>query len=82
LLCRLRNNFQKNQALDVGFGLGYYVDPELPAFQPYEVTEAKITIDELAQKLEVDSMLLRYFNACPDNCRLAAGDWLIIPYPK
>jgi len=58
------------------------VDPELPAFLAYEVTEAEITIDELTQKLEVDSMLLRNFNACPDNCLLAAGDWLIIPIPK
>jgi LysM repeat protein len=70
-----------NRAIVISPGL-QSIDPALPAFQAYEVTEAEITIDELAQKLEVDSMLLRNFNACPDNCRLAAGDWLIITIPK
>jgi len=54
----------------------------LPAFQPYEVTEAEITSDELAGRFKVDPALLRRYNACDDNCRLGAGDWLIIPIPK
>ena len=58
------------------------MDLALPTFRAYEVSEAETSIDELAQKLKIDSTLLRHFNACPDDCRLAAGDWLIIPYPK
>jgi hypothetical protein len=70
-----------NSAIVISPGL-QSIDPALPTFQAYEVSEAEITIDELAQELKVDSTLLRNFNACPDNCRLAAGDWLIIPIPK
>jgi hypothetical protein len=56
------------------------VDLELPAFRPYEVTAQEIPIDELAQQLNVDPALLRYYNNCSDNCLVAAGDWLIVPY--
>lgn len=56
------------------------VDPKLPAFRPYEVTDKKISIDELAQQLYVNSDLLRYYNNCSDNCRLSAGDWLMVPF--
>lgn len=57
------------------------VDPELPAFRPYEVTE-KVSIDELARQLNAHPDLLRYYNNCSENCRLSVGDWLIVPYPK
>jgi len=70
-----------NSAIVISPGL-QSIDPALPAFQAYEVTEAEITIDELAGKLNVDPALLRHYNACDDNCRLAVGDWLIIPIPK
>lgn len=56
------------------------VDPQLPTFQPYELTDPPISIDELAQQLNVNEELLRYYNNCSDNCRLAAGDWLLVPY--
>ena len=58
------------------------VDPALPAFKTYQVTKQGIMIDELAEKLTVDPALLRLYNACDDNCRLAVGDWLIIPISK
>ena len=58
------------------------VDSALPAFKTYQVTAQTITIDELAGKLIIDSALLRLYNACDDNCRLSAGDWLIIPISK
>ena len=58
------------------------VDLALPAFKTYQVTAQAITIDELAGKLTIDPVLLRLYNACNDNCRLSAGDWLILPISK
>jgi len=58
------------------------VDSTLPGFKTYEVTEQETTIDDLAGQLKVDSVLLRLYNACVDNCRLAIGDWVIIPVSK
>ena len=58
------------------------VDLALPAFKTYQVTAQAIMIDELAGKLTVDPTLLRLYNACNDNCRLSAGDWLILPISK
>jgi hypothetical protein len=58
------------------------VDPALPTFKTYMVTGQEVTIDELAGKLTIDSVLLRLYNGCEDNCRLAVGDWVIIPMSK
>ena len=58
------------------------VDPTLPAFKTYQVTQQEMTIDELAGKLTIDPVLLRLYNACEDNCSLATGDWLILPVSK
>jgi len=58
------------------------VDPALPAFKTYRITDQEITIDDLARKLTIDPVLLRLYNGCEDNCRLAVGDWVIIPMSK
>ncbi len=57
-------------------------DPEIPAFQPYEVTDEELLLSDLAEKMDADLALLQYYNNCPDTCRLAAGDWVIIPHPR
>jgi len=54
------------------------VNPKLPSFRIYEVTE-ETSIDELAQQLDVEPALLRDYNHCSNECRLAPGDWLMIP---
>jgi hypothetical protein len=56
------------------------VDPAIPAFQTYEVTEAEVSIDELAQTLGADPALLRHYNRCITGCRLTAGDWVLVPH--
>jgi hypothetical protein len=58
------------------------VDPALPVFQAYQVVDQEITVEELAQKLNADAASLRFYNACPEICRLKAGDWLIVPHAK
>ena len=57
------------------------INPALPALQAYKVVE-QISIDDLAKKLQVDAALLKHFNACPDGCVLAKGDWVLIPHTK
>ena len=57
-------------------------DPELPAFQPYQVSDEEISMDDLAQKLEVEPSLLRDFNPCSRTCRLTTGNWVLVPYPE
>ncbi len=57
------------------------VDPSLPVFQTYQVSEAT-TIEALAVKLNVDPVLLAHYNDCDAGCPLTAGDWLILPLSK
>jgi len=56
--------------------------PALPSFETYQVMEQEVFIDTLAEKLKVNPAQLRYYNACPENCRLVAEDWLVVPRPK
>jgi len=72
----------KDQVIVIAPGLIINLDPELPALEPYQVTEKEISIEALAQKLSVDLSLLKYYNACSDGCRLVKGDWLLIAHPK
>jgi hypothetical protein len=55
------------------------VDPGLPAFELYEVTDEGFGIGELARKLDADAALLKEYNDCAGACRFAAGDWVIVP---
>jgi hypothetical protein len=55
------------------------VNPSLPAFEPYHVPDAVITLAELALRLKVDEDLLKYYTACADPCRFDKNDLLIIP---
>jgi hypothetical protein len=57
------------------------LDPQLPVFQPHQVT-GELSIEQLALELNVDLDLLKYYNNCPDVCLLSAGDWLIVPRPR
>lgn len=52
------------------------------AFEIYEVKEKVILIDELAKKLEVDLVKLKYYNICADNCIISRGDWVLVPRHK
>lgn len=58
------------------------IDPALPAFEAYKVVKQDISIDDLAKKLKVEVTLLRHYNACPDGCSLAVGDWVIVPHSR
>ena len=70
-----------NSAIVISPGLKT-VDPTLPAFQTYQVLEGETDIDKLAPKLKVDPLLLRQYNDCTETCRLAVGDWLMVPVSK
>lgn len=58
------------------------IDPVLPSFEPYQVIDQEISIEDLAEKLAVDLTLLKYYNRCPDAARLVKGDWLLLPRVK
>jgi hypothetical protein len=58
------------------------VDPNLPTFKPYQITDNEIDIESLAKKLGVDPALLKYYNNCKNNCKLKKWNWLLIPYQK
>ena len=55
------------------------VDAELPAFEPYQISDEEITVAELAETLEVDAARLGYYNNCTRSSPLAAGEWVIVP---
>jgi hypothetical protein len=54
------------------------VDPSLPAFNVFEVTETS-TLDLVARKLNLPPQLLEWYNECTGSCSVVAGDWLIVP---
>ncbi len=58
------------------------VDPSEPSFQPYQVTDQAITFEELAKKLQVDLVSLKYYNACADRCILVSGSWILVARQK
>ena len=55
-------------------------DLSLPAFEAHQVKETEISIEDLAQKLQVEVALLKYYNNCVSSCHLFAGDWVLIPH--
>ena len=56
------------------------VDPTLPEFEVYLVTDDKISIDDLAIKLAIDSDLFKKFNGCRAGCTVKKDDYLLIPH--
>lgn len=58
------------------------IDPNLPNLEPYQVTDAQISIEDLSIKLRTDSNQLKYYNRCSAECKLSKGEWLLIPHQK
>jgi hypothetical protein len=52
---------------------------ELPKFEAYEITDAQIDLQSLAEILGVDSAQIKYYNLCPQNCLVQKGDWVLLP---
>lgn len=70
------------QVIVIAPGLIVNIDPELPPFEPYEVTDKEISIEDLNLKLGADLAMLKYYNGCSDGCQFVKGDWLLIPHSK
>ncbi len=72
-------NVWANMPIIISPGL-IVVDPDMPSFEAYKVVDIKISIDQLAKKLNIDGTLLRQYNACLNGCNLVKGDWVILPH--
>lgn len=59
-----------------------FVDIFEPSFQPYQVIDSTITLEELAERLDADLAGLKYYNGCIDVCTFVRGDWLLVARPK
>jgi hypothetical protein len=71
------------QVIVIAPGLVVNVAPNsLPSFEPYQVTDKEINIEDLVLKLGVDLTTLKYYNGCTDGCWLVKGDWLLVPRAK
>ncbi len=57
-------------------------DSSIPVLQADLIVEQSTTIDERAQKFNADPALTRLYNNCVDNCKLYAGDWIVIPHSR
>jgi hypothetical protein len=53
----------------------------LPAFQAFQVP-ADISVEVLAQQMNVDPSLLKQYNQLNDGEILKSGDWLLVPHLK
>lgn len=51
----------------------------LPAFLPYQVTEANLTVEQLALNAGADLATLKQYNALPDGYVFSEGEWVLIP---
>jgi hypothetical protein len=71
-----------DQVIVIAPGLIININPTLPPFEPYQVTDEYISITDLASKLSVDLAMLKYYNGCSDDCRLVKGYWLLVPRAK
>lgn len=58
------------------------IDPALPSFFAFKVTDSEIKIEALAGILHVEPALLKHYNRCEDDCLLSSGDWVIVPVAK
>lgn len=55
---------------------------DLPIFDPYEVTVAQITVEGLAEMMEVDLEALIFYNHLWPGFQLQQGDWVLLPYAR
>ena len=58
------------------------IHPKLPVFEAYMITDAAVSIDDLAVQRKVDTTLTRQFNNCMQGCILHEGDWVLLPHPQ
>jgi hypothetical protein len=71
------------QVIVIAPGLIVNVAPNLlPPFEPYQVTDKEISIEDLNLKLGADLAALKYYNGCSGGCWLVKGDWLLVPRTK
>jgi len=61
--------------------LGQTQTASLPQFEAHQVSAAGVTVEQLAQSLNVDAMQLRKYNLLPERATLVAGQWLLLPRP-
>ncbi len=59
--------------------VGFSSVAQMPYFQPYEVTEEGLTIDDLAAEFAANLDDLIAYNGIDKGNQLNIGDWLIIP---
>jgi len=52
---------------------------DLPTFEAYLVTDEKVTVDKLAEKMALDPQQLAYYNGVDREAVFESGDWLLIP---
>ena len=51
----------------------------LPAFEPYEIKDAGLTPDSLAEMLTVAADELRFYNGIPADYTFSPGEWVLVP---
>jgi hypothetical protein len=56
-----------------------YTDPTSPMFEVYHVGAEQVDIDKISGNLNMDPLLMRFYNNCLESCLLKADDWLLIP---
>jgi hypothetical protein len=52
---------------------------DLPTFEAYLVTEEKITVEKLAEKLAIDPVDFAFYNGIEENHILKSGEWFLVP---
>ncbi len=62
--------------------IGFTDVADLPGFETYTITEAGMTVELLAQKLNIDAFDLKYYNSIGAGELLRVGDWLLIAHKK
>ena len=61
---------------------GFVDVADMPAFEPYQVTDAAMTVELLAKIKSVDTLDLKKYNALADGESLHIGDWILIPHKR
>ncbi len=52
----------------------------LPQFEPYQVLDEGISVQELADQIDVSVSDLCFYNNIDENQTLHSGDWIIVPF--
>ena len=55
---------------------------DLPIFDPYEVTVAQITVEALAEMMDIDPEALVFYNHLWPGFQLQQGEWVLLPYDR